>query len=364
MKHRFKTSLVSGGLFLSCLISGMAFFWGCTPKKTQETTPATTVVSVLAADPNYSVLVAAIKRAGLESALSTYVPFTVLAPNNAAFQAAGIAEAQINSLPVADLTTLLTYHILSGRRDASSFKSDTNSSQVFTSTGAKNLYISSRGGVFFNTPANAVAGATQPSTNGLIVPINRILMPPTRSLVDEILNNPDFSLLKAAILREGRDTLTKVQASDSIAGFTRVKVGDTVKVKKAETIAEVLKGNNFTILAPNNAAFTAAGLGTEVAINAANMLFLRSVLKYHVVEAKRVFISPDVVNSDPKKPLKTLITATLKPGVIVGKLDVSTAGGPKLIDDNGGVSNIVKVDIITTNGVIHSIDQVLIPRFK
>src|SRR4249919_3086727 len=73
-----------------------------------------TIVDVAAANPDLSILVAAVQKAGLADTLSGAGPFTVFAPTNEAFAAAltslGLTQEQLLASP--DLAAILTYHVL------------------------------------------------------------------------------------------------------------------------------------------------------------------------------------------------------------------------------------------------------------
>jgi uncharacterized surface protein with fasciclin (FAS1) repeats len=83
---------------------------------------AKTIVAVAAANPDFSTLVTAVKKAGLVGALKGKGPFTVFAPTNDAF--AKIPADQLNALLAdkAKLTAVLEYHVLKGRVPSSSLK--------------------------------------------------------------------------------------------------------------------------------------------------------------------------------------------------------------------------------------------------
>ena len=328
-----QNTLRSGILFLPAILwvcSLLLAFTGCKPEKTEITTPETTVVSVAMGSADYSLLTAAIKRANLTDALSSYVPVTVFAPNNAAFQAAGFDEAKINATEPAALAAILQYHIFSGRREAASFSSAANSSSQVTTTNAKDFYISVKNGVLINGTAIGssakVTGNALRATNGIIHPIDKVLLPPTKDITSEVLGNANFSLLRAALAREG-------------------------------TLGNVLKEGRYTLLAPNNAAFQAIGLGTEAAINSFDINTLRSILKYHVVERGRVFFSPDLAN----QTVKTALVVKQGDEDVVRTVTTLTTGGAKVTDGRGNTASFTAVDLLTTNGVIHTIDKVLLP---
>ena len=88
-----------------------------------------TIVDVAAGNPDFSILVAAVTKAGLAETLSGAGPFTVFAPTNAAFEAtlkdAGLTQDQLLASP--DLAKILTYHVLPSKvmaADIAAFKKE------------------------------------------------------------------------------------------------------------------------------------------------------------------------------------------------------------------------------------------------
>ena len=72
-----------------------------------------TIAAIATSSPDFSLLVAAATRAGLVSTLADEgATLTVFAPTDAAFAASGITRADIDAMPVAELTQLLAYHAL------------------------------------------------------------------------------------------------------------------------------------------------------------------------------------------------------------------------------------------------------------
>ena len=120
-----------------------------------------------------------------------------------------------------------------------------------------------------------------------------------------------------------------------------------VAAVKAGGLAGALSGEGpFTIFAPTNAAFAKLPEGTVATLlKPENKGKLASILKYHVVAGK-------VMAADVKAgKVKTLNGA---------KATIAVAGGKVTIDK----ANIVKTDIVGTNGVIHVIDSVILPAAK
>jgi len=148
------------------------------------------------------------------------------------------------------------------------------------------------------------------------------LLPATGTIVQTAIANPNLSLLVAAVLRASQGT-TNVAAVLSSAG-------------------------PFTVFAPTNQAFINAGFADTSAINAADPNTLTSILTYHVI-AGRIF-SSDLVNGET-------------PATVNGEtVTILLTNGPQVKgQSNSTPSNIIATDILTTNGVVHVIDQVLLP---
>ena len=112
---------------------------------------------------------------------------------------------------------------------------------------------------------------------------------------------------------------------------------------QAAGLVETLQGAGpFTVFAPTNAAFDALPEGLlEKLLLPENVAVLTAILSYHVVPGK--VMSADVTAGD---------VATVEGSTIA----ITTDGGVKV---NG--ANVVSVDVAASNGVIHVIDQVIVP---
>jgi uncharacterized surface protein with fasciclin (FAS1) repeats len=126
---------------------------------------------------NVTTLVAAVKAAGLVSTLEGSGPFTVFAPNDAAF--AKIPSSTIASLLLpqnkAELVDILTYHVVPGRYTSASLYNG----EVLTTVEGKTLTITKVNGQIM---INGVATVQTPdvfSSNGVTFVIDTVLMPPT-----------------------------------------------------------------------------------------------------------------------------------------------------------------------------------------
>jgi len=130
-----------------------------------------------------------------------------------------------------------------------------------------------------------------------------------------------------------------------------------VAAVKAAGLVETLKGEGpFTVFAPVNDAFENLPNGTvETLLKPENKKALTGVLTYHVVAGKYDFKALSKLIKKKQNTLKT---------VHGGTITVMMNGPHNIIvkDANGGVANINVYDVYQKNGVIHSIDSVLLPK--
>lgn len=131
-----------------------------------------------------------------------------------------------------------------------------------------------------------------------------------------------------------------------------------VAAVKAADLVETLKGAGpFTIFAPTNAAFNKLPAGTvETLLKAENKSKLAQILTYHVVRGN---LDAAAVMAAIKKGKGKVVLTT----VSGGKLTVTKKKGKVLLtDENGGVSTVTVTDLKGSNGVIHVIDSVVLPK--
>ena len=279
---------------------------------TPEPEPQNIVDIVVGDDDRFSTLEAALTQAGLVATLQGNGPFTVFAPTNEAFEAAGI---DLDNISDEALSQVLLYHVLGARVAVG----DLMEGRTYVTTAATNddgdqlsLLVAKDGSSVTLNGDTQVTTADVEATNGVIHIIDQVLMPPT--VVDLALDNEaTFSELTGAL-----------QAAD----------GDLVTV---------LSGDGpFTVFAPTNAAFEAAAAVTAGLSTAQ----LAEVLTYHVVAGN--------IRSED-------LTAT-SVATVNGEEITIDPSGPTITDARGNVVSIVLTDVQGTNGVVHVIDAVLLPE--
>lgn len=271
-----------------------------------ELSPTKDIVQT-ATDAGFGSLAAALTKADLISDLQAEGPFTVFAPTDQAFAdlLEVIGQASIDDVPSAVLGEILKYHVVSG----AVFEADVTAGDVSTLEGT-NITLATEGGVTVNG-AN-VTSTDIAATNGVIHVIDAVLVPAS---VLQFVN----TVVEPAYFNESFTTLVSAAA-------------------KADVVETLLNADAITIFAPTNAAFEDAGIVVEDL----DATTLASVLTYHVVGAK--VLSTQIPAS----------AATMNEAMLYFSL---TDGGNFI----NGNTEITAVDIESGTGVVHVIDNVLMP---
>ncbi|MBK6589230.1 MAG: fasciclin domain-containing protein [Acidobacteria bacterium] len=172
-----------------------------------------------------------------------------------------------------------------------------------------------------NTAANT---ATAPAETGPTVGGAQMLK--SKDIIDNAVNSKDHTTLVAAV--------------------------------KAAGLVDTLKGAGpFTVFAPVNAAFDKLPKGTvDTLLKPENKAKLSGILTYHVVAGKQdaASIAKAIEEGKGKATFKTVAGGTLT-ATLEGK-DVI------LTDEKGGKSKVTIADVMQSNGVIHVVDSVLMPK--
>jgi uncharacterized surface protein with fasciclin (FAS1) repeats len=131
-----------------------------------------------------------------------------------------------------------------------------------------------------------------------------------------------------------------------------------VAAVKAADLVSTLKGRGpFTVFAPTDAAFAALPAGTvDNLLKPENKAALRKVLTYHVVAGKMDSATlTKAVDAGAGKATLTEVSG--------GTLTVTRSGSMiMLTDDSGGMAHVTIPDVVQSNGVIHVVDKVLLPK--
>ena len=135
--------------------------------------PSDDIVGIALGNPDFSILVSALQKAGLVDALQGAGPFTVFAPTNAAFEKL-LGELNITAeelLAQPDLAKVLTYHVVSGKVMAADLKDG----MTATTLNGENLTFDLSGTPMVNQ--SNITTADIEATNGVIHVIDTVLVP-------------------------------------------------------------------------------------------------------------------------------------------------------------------------------------------
>ena len=128
-------------------------------------------------------------------------------------------------------------------------------------------------------------------------------------------------------------------------------------VKAADLVETLQSKGPFTVFAPTNAAFDKLPKGTvETLLKPENLKTLQAILTYHVLAGK--FSAADLA----KKIKAGKGKATLK--TVSGGILVASMKGKSIIltDEKGSISTVTIADVNQSNGVIHVVDTVVLPK--
>jgi uncharacterized surface protein with fasciclin (FAS1) repeats len=283
------------------------------------TPPSQNVVQLAQGNADLSILVEAVVAADLAGTLSAPGPYTVFAPTNAAFAALltelGVTKAELlANKPL--LTAVLQYHVL-GAKVA---KAQIPLGKAITPLAGGFFKIDQSGADFIITDGrnrtSRITATDIAASNALVHVVDKVILPADKNIVQTAQALPDFSILVEAVV--------------------------------AADLATTLSGAGpFTVFAPTNAAF--AALLTELGVSKADLLankpLLTAVLTYHVLGAR---------------VLKADVVPGAQPNTVQGE-NFSISAALAITDRRARMANIVATDVLTSNGVIHVIDRVILP---
>jgi len=295
-------------------VIGVAAYYKTAPAKEN------TVFATLQSNSDFSTLVNALSIAGLSSSLSGSTPYTIFAPTNEAF--ANLPAGELTTLEASPtmLASVLNYHIVAGKL---------NETNMFDLTSLVTLQGSTLpigvAGTSLEVGGNASLTQAQiPCTDGVIHPINSVLVPP--ALVTTTLGK-----------------MTLLQTAESL-GLTYFVQGLT-----GANLASLLSSPGpYTVLAPTNGAMSAFSCTNPYANCFADLVANSSAIT--------AVMNDNIVSGN-------LTTAQLVKAGTLTTLEGQTL--PVAASTSGtvtvGIAIITQKDIACTNGYLDVIDVVLVP---
>mmetsp|Transcript_19698 Transcript_19698/g.27039 ORF Transcript_19698/g.27039 Transcript_19698/m.27039 type:complete len:396 (-) Transcript_19698:296-1483(-) len=272
-------------------------------------TNCTTVVDIALSDDSFETLVGLLSQADLVSPLQKPGPYTVFAPTNDAFDNLNDTAKYEEKQWRAHLKSILLYHVLLGKV----FSGDiADGAEVVTLEGS--TVTASLDPLKINDAEVIAENIT--ASNGIVHVIDEVLLPPSAVLdiVDIATDEPVADIF-----------------STLVSLVVQVGLNDTLK-----------SDGPFTVFAPTNAAFEKV---LDV-VDVTNDTEVTEVLLYHVLNG--IVLAEDVTDG---LEAQTVSNETLS---------FSTYYHDHVITINDD-STVIKADVLASNGVIHVIDEVLLP---
>jgi uncharacterized surface protein with fasciclin (FAS1) repeats len=276
----------------------------------------------------YGILKNIIIRSGTEGLLRTMGPFTFFAPKDWTFEGSGIDLQTIPGIPVDSLKKIILFLLVDGSKSA--FDLQYNFIHKLISKGGDSLFVNQRRGIDVN--GSMVETVDRIVSNGIVHRVLGTLMPPAGDIMQTLKVDTSCSYFVAALLRASTGAINLVSE---------------------------LGKNIYTILAPNNQAFHAAGFNSMHDLESISPDSLSSILLFHIIPG-RLYTADWLYSSYFFETLnkKNLQICYLDPDAPPDPkgFQLSVKGNPYYPE-----ASFSKINKIATNGVVHVIDQVMIP---
>lgn len=305
---------------LTLLVVSSTLMFSCSDDDSSSNS-GNTIEAIASQNPNLSILVDALDRADLS--LDRNGSFTVFAPTNDAFiQFLNDNDFEsLNDVPVPVLREVLLNHMVTGVNMSSNLTTGyikTLAKGSASSTNTLSMFVNTASGVRLNGVANVVAADVMAS-NGVVHVVDAVIGLPT--IVTHALANPNFTSLVGALTSEGQPDFVGILSGTA--------------------------NSPFTVFAPSNDAFATFESQNPGTIASLTPSQLTAVLSYHVVAGANV-----LSNAIPRGPITTFESGTF------------SITGNTITDEAARQTNIVAVDVQAANGVIHVIDNVILPNLN
>jgi uncharacterized surface protein with fasciclin (FAS1) repeats len=324
----------------------------------------------------HTALVAALSQANLVATLQGEGPFTVFAPTDQAFTDAGIDLSTFDTPEEnATLADILLYHVYAGAVPASAV---TDGLAVTMANGDKASFTVGTDGSVSVGDAT-VTGADVQTSNGIIHVIDKVLMPPagdicytmvSHTIVPGATNLICNSYMYVEDYTVGGQTITGCyntvthavsDVSAAIcgaymwtpavnlamtAGATTIHTSLVAALTAADLVTTLSGETEYTVFAPSDDAFAAAGIDLDSFDTPEEIAVLTDILLYHVVAGT-------TLSTDLAEGMTTVSAANSD------DLTIHVANGAVMVGT--AMANVTLADVPASNGVIHVIDQVLMP---
>lgn len=314
------------------IITLLGAIYACAKQEVYRSVDYNRISAIIADNFNLSIFAAALDRTGMDVVLQEEEgPYTVFVPSDDAFVSADIRTvAELKARSNAWIGSIVDYHIVNGRYELDKFPYLIN--QEIQSRGGK-LYVSRwiKGADTVLTINGArVLLQDLSASNGRLQVINRLLEPYVHETLAEAVAADTTTLFAEALRRSG--------------------------------LMETLSGEGpYTLFAPSNHALRRFGYSSIHEVKAADPQVLRELCEYHIAIDRRFIndyiLSIGETNTGSQRMINTF-TATI---TLIS--DSSIPGGFSGIrlaaPGNTTDVNVTRQDVLTGNGVLHIVDDVL-----
>ncbi|ASZ12149.1 fasciclin domain-containing protein [Chitinophaga pendula] len=329
--------IILGCVMLICMMTG------CTKEEAAPaSSPLPTLVAYINNDKQLTLFKEAFYRSGLDkdAVILNGGPFSVFAPIDSAFEAAGLDLNAIRNTEPARLSAILRYHILPGRINGETMIGFFSIDLTSLHATAKPRVCRNYEGLFIDGMPVAVANVA--IGDGVLHKIKGVCHVPDRTLLELIRSRSDLSML-AHCLKKFPEMETLLADPDY------------------QDTWQFVLGRGMTLFAPDNIAFAANGFPEEADFDALESDMQKSVLSRLLIGGKRFL--PDMIGGlvigihiGPEQAVPNLVRPGARPSYILEK-------GARKFRTTGNLiaPRIKQPNIGGVNGVIHIIDQIILP---
>ena len=313
-----KSAKISKLLFLFIAMTSTLLLTSCDDDDDNMTEPTQTIVDIAAGNTDFSILVSILQMPEfsdlLAAASDSNSTLTVFAPNNTAFTnlLTALGKSNLDEVPTPLLRQLIEYHIVG----STVLSTQLTNGPVQTLLTGESVTVDITSGVKINTSNVILADLV--ASNGVIHAIDAVLLPSfvtnaLGTISDVFLFDNDYTILTEALQTAGLLDVLSTSTTDG-----------------------------YTLFAPSNDAFIAAGITSLDGLDAAT---LTPILLYHVLGA--TVLSTELPADGVAQTLSN------DENIYLGYLTSSV-----LVN---GLTQITEVDIERSNGVVHKINRTLVP---
>ncbi|NIG57129.1 fasciclin domain-containing protein [Chitinophaga sp. Cy-1792] len=283
---------------------------------------------------NFSYYNTALTQTNFGTTLKTGGPYTLLVPDNSAFQKAGYnSEDMVARESGSVLQKMVKYHTLNGLWQLDKLPYRFN--QQITTVQGTQLFVTHwvKGtDTIITINGTKVTARNMPASNGMIQVINAVMQPLVQDKIsDAVAADPSLSFFNTALQRAG--------------------------------LKDFLRGDGpFTIFAPNNAAFKNAGFLTTDSIMQTDPAVLRNMIQFHMLNNRRFVYDYVLSTGSSNVTQQTMLNnSTTTVNLISNGVDYSGI----TIQGSGNTTpcQLLKSNVLANNGVLHVIDRLLMENF-